>query len=569
MAHLLRTASVALAVILAFTALSCGIKGPPQAPLLKIIPPVADLTAGLAGSTVRLSWTPSFNYSDGSELQLRGVSIYRLDEDLTTRLLPYTAAAAGGQEGEQPGGNPPQHSLTLLAQRIRALPVADFRRKAELVARLRVEQLLDRAEGGKIRWEEPLPLDAVALPSSRCVYAVIEEDTRGRLSRFSNFAQVIPMNAPPGPTAPGETLTQNSLTLTWDYPVRDEAALQQLTLVGFNIYKTAADVAGASVPVNATPLPTTAPVDWQARYLISHQQVTGSISRYAYLFVTSNAPRPAGIEQTLIAAEKIADYRGSTVEVQLILSSPGGESKGQIVLDASRDPLKTDEPAAGSEVFGEEENPLISRTDFQIGNEPRSLSTSFRLPSDARALVLRIEPRRSEAISAPFIVENVRAHRQGMSEELVKNGDFSGFNPTRYIEKIEKFGGVFHYRISAVYNVSGFVVESEPTEPLVVEVRDTFPPDAPRNPRVLAAGDSVTVTWNAPRAGDLRGYLVFRREGAEGQWQRLTQQPIKGTIFHDSDVTTGTEYSYRILAVDKEGNRSEYSDVVSATINPN
>jgi hypothetical protein len=282
------------------------------------------------------------------------------------------------------------------------------------------------------------------------------------------------------------------------------------------------------------------------------------------LMFTADAPDAAGVSQTLIPAAGIDDQKGATVRVALTLSAPGGKARGRIVLDASRDPLKPSEPAAGSQVFSERDNPLISIADIEVSEEPKRFEAEFRLPSDSRALVLWIEPRGVEPISAPFILESVSAVSDRGGVELVKNGDFSGFASTVYTENIEHFGGKYQFKLSAVYNVAGFQLEREASEQLLVELKDTFPPETPRNPRALATSDSIAVSWNSSRDEDLRGYLVFRREGESGQWQRLTQQPQRGTIYRDGDIKPGVTYSYRVQAVDRAGNRSEYSTVVSA-----
>ncbi|HUX07774.1 MAG TPA: fibronectin type III domain-containing protein [Acidobacteriota bacterium] len=507
------------------------------------------------------------NYSDGTELVLRNVYIYRLDEDLTEKLVlqaEETQLRRAREGGQQTARLSPAGETNLLAQRIRALATTDFKRKSRLIERLAVEQLLDHVEAGKIRWTEPMPVEAQDKPSARLVYAVVQEDERGRQSTLSNFALVLPISSLPAPTEPAEVLTQESLTLNWNYPERAGRAERQLALTGFNIYKAPEGEAVSLVPFNATPIPSGAPLEWQPLNLISHQQVTGTSSRFAYLLFTSDVPDPAGISQPLIPADQIDSFKGSTVSVHLTVSSPGGSSRGRLVLDASRDPLKPSEPAAGSEVFSEIENPLISIHELEITTEPKTFNAEFRLPSDSRALVLKIEPRGSDPIAAAFLIESVSAINSRGDVELVKNGDFSGFSPMVYSEPIEKFGGKFSYGISAVYNISGFVVESAATKPLLVELQDTFPPEAPRNPRALATSDSIAISWNSSRSSDLRGYLVFKREGVESSWKRLTQQPQRGTIYRDTDIKPGITYSYRIQAIDRAGNRSEYSVEVTA-----
>ena len=565
----IKTVSVILTLLLlTITLIGCGIKGSPLPPLRKIIPPVSDLDVRLAGSDVRLSWTPSFHYTDGAELQLRSVAIYRLVDDLSERLQRQAEEMLRQQErsDEEPEPEPPIGELNARLQRVQRLPVEDFRRKALLIAELRVEQLLDLAMGGKIRWREPLPVATEELPSTRIVYALMETDVRGRRSELSRRISIVPLAPPPQPTGLTHFLEQKQLSLTWAYPDRSSAQTQQLALRGFNIYKTIEGREPPPVPIN-TELVATAPAsEWLPTDIISHQQITGAGSRYAYLFNTSSSPQSAAISQILISPEEIEQYRGSTIEVEAVISAPCGSSSGYLVLDTSRDPTKPDEAPAGSEIFSERENPLIARNEIFIVKEPNSFSISTRIAVDARALVLKIEPRGESPISAPFVVDSVRAEVRGQQGDLVRNGEFDGFASTTYVEPIEAFGGIFQYQVTAVYSASGFTIESAPTEQITVQMQDSFAPDAPLNPAALPAADAIVLTWNPSTAVDLRGYNVFRREGAEGTWQRLTEDPVEGTIFRDTEVSASIQYFYRIQAVDRAGNRSRFSPEVSAQI---
>ena len=547
---------------------SCGIKGPPKAPIRIEITPVKDLRAVLTGSTARLSWTPSLHYSDGSDIEIRSISVYRLDEKLAESLATQAEQEQQRREAGalQDRGSPPVGPVNAHARRIAMVTIQDFERKAVLAERLRIEQLLDRAEGGKIHWEEPLTQTVEQMPSTRSVYAVVMEDERGRESALSNFVQVIPLAPLPGPEDINYSLVSGYLSINWSPPTRDEKPLQQLCLLGFNVYKSPPGMPVPRVPSNSELISTSSPLDWLKEEVISQQQVAGSSARYACLLVTSANPKPAGISQLLIPADDIASHRGATVEVEATIYAPGGNSNGRLVLDASRDPAKPSEPAAGQGVFTERDNPLIGYQEISIGEEPRTFRASLRLPSDSRALVLRIEPRGEEAISAPFIVESVSARSDASGEELVRNGDFSGFAPLRRSEQITTYGSDYDYRISAVYDISGFTLESPLSAPLRVELRDTSPPAPPANPKALSTSEGITLSWNASASADTVGYVVFRREGSDGSWQRLNSAPIVGTVYRDTDAKPGVAHFYKVEAIDASGNLSSTAAVVAATL---
>ncbi len=566
-----RAIASVLPFCLALAFAACGIKGPPQPPLRKIIPTVDDLSATLVGSEVRLSWTPHFRYADGTEMQLGGVLIWRLDEDLAEQLRLQQEELERSSEVSADDASaatrlPPLGAVNLLARRIGRLPIADFRRRASLVAELRIEQLLDLADHGKIRWSERLPLPPQEFPSGRCVYAVVESDARGRRSAFSNTVSILPLTPPPPPSQLNSTLTQEQLRLNWAYPERPDLGSRQLAAVGFNVYKADAGEPSPLAPVNTTLIPTSPPTGWQPYRIIAHQQLEGSEGRFAYLFATSESPSAAGISQTLIPADEMDSFRGAAIEAEVVMSSPGGSCSGRLILDLSRDPRFPEQEPAGAEVFSDEENPLIVSREIEIGETPQRFTVSAAVAVDARAIVLKIEPRGVEPISAPFILESVVARLEGSPENLVTNGDFDAFPQTSYVEPISEFSGSCSYRVTAVYSVGAFTIESEPTAPRTVELRDTFPPSAPGSVRALATAEAIAVTWTGVRVADLGGYIVFRRDGEEGPWQRLTERPITVTVYRDTDVLPGVIYFYRLQAVDSAGNRSDFTEEVSATL---
>jgi hypothetical protein len=557
---------------------SCGIKGPPQPPLRKNIPQITALQGKLVGSKVHLKWVPSFRYTDGTDMQLSKVGIFRMAEDLSERLARQEEDLAElrermAKQPTLPGGVglevPPVGPVNLRALRISRIPITDFRRHAVLVAELRIEQLLDRVGGGAVHWSEDLAIPVEELPGNRCVYAVVEEDVRGRDSAYSNFVTVLPVDAPPAPTGLAAAVSEKKITLTWPYPQLPEAQTTQVCLLGFNIYKIEEGEQRPPNPVNSTPLPTAAPIGWETYRVISNLQVPGAADRYAYLFWTSPEGAEAGVGQTIISEEQIADYRGRTVNVELTLRAPGGKCAGRLVLDATgakiTDLTATTTTTAGEQqIFGQGANPLIAAKEIALTEAPQTFTLSLTLPIDSKALLLRIEPRTGARISAPFVLEKVSAYAGGSQENLVKNGNFDGFAPTQYEEEIQRFGGKFQYWVSAVYALAAFTLESEPTEPVSVEVKDTFPPGAPANLQAIGSEENVLLTWNAPADEDIRGYLVFRREGAEETWDRVPEQPVQATLFRDTTAVPGVQYTYRVQTVDTSGNRSPFSSEVTA-----
>jgi hypothetical protein len=113
-----------------------------------------------------------------------------------------------------------------------------------------------------------------------------------------------------------------------------------------------------------------------------------------------------------------------------------------------------------------------------------------------------------------------------------------------------------------IIDVHGTVaIESDASPPVCTTPVDTFPPPVPANLDAFTDTGFITVTWDAVKAPDLRGYLVLRREGSNDRLQQLTPEPITATSYQDLAVQSGVTYEYAVVAVDQStpGNRSALS----------
>jgi hypothetical protein len=114
-------------------------------------------------------------------------------------------------------------------------------------------------------------------------------------------------------------------------------------------------------------------------------------------------------------------------------------------------------------------------------------------------------------------------------------------------------------------------VESSDSDRLAVTAKDTFPPSAPTNVTVASAGGVVSLFWPTNPESDVAGYYIYRADGEAGAtapWTRLTDKPITRTTYRDDRARLGARYSYRITAIDRYGNESQPSTVVTETASP-
>lgn len=94
------------------------------------------------------------------------------------------------------------------------------------------------------------------------------------------------------------------------------------------------------------------------------------------------------------------------------------------------------------------------------------------------------------------------------------------------------------------------------------------PPAAPSGLQAIASDASVDLSWDANPESDLVGYNLYRSTSSFSDASSATKvnsSLISTASYTDTDLTNGTEYVYRVTAVDDAGNESGLSNEVSAT----
>jgi hypothetical protein len=133
-----------------------------------------------------------------------------------------------------------------------------------------------------------------------------------------------------------------------------------------------------------------------------------------------------------------------------------------------------------------------------------------------------------------------------------------------WVDTGARFGQSYIYAVTSFNDRDPFI-ESAITREREVRYQDRFPPPPPTDLVALAEARRIRLVWKASAAEDLAGYIVYRR-GAEGEFRRITAQPLTAAEYADSDVTQGVSYSYRVTAVDQTGNESAPGGEVRAAL---
>jgi hypothetical protein len=93
-------------------------------------------------------------------------------------------------------------------------------------------------------------------------------------------------------------------------------------------------------------------------------------------------------------------------------------------------------------------------------------------------------------------------------------------------------------------------VMSAASPPLCVTPVDVFPPAAPTGLAAVPSEGGISLIWEPSAELDVGGYLVLRREAGDATLRQLTDRPLAGARYRDTDVKPGTRYTYSVAAVD-------------------
>jgi hypothetical protein len=131
---------------------------------------------------------------------------------------------------------------------------------------------------------------------------------------------------------------------------------------------------------------------------------------------------------------------------------------------------------------------------------------------------------------------------------------------TSYADSRIEFGSTRCYTVRTVETIGDLALESDAPTPTCETLKDTFPPAAPKDLRIIATQGVISLIWEPNTEKDVAGYLVLRGTSADAL-SVITPMPITETTFIDG-VAAGTRYWYEVRAVDRAGNISPVSNRV-------
>lgn len=128
----------------------------------------------------------------------------------------------------------------------------------------------------------------------------------------------------------------------------------------------------------------------------------------------------------------------------------------------------------------------------------------------------------------------------------------------KYEDQDTSTEGKYEYRVAALLSPG---IESSPSEPVSLDMKDTYPPDTPGDVVVFRARDHLLINWRVVRERDFSHYRIYRKVDNEEEFTLLADR-VEESRYEDRSIKTGHTYAYQVTAVDEKGNESPPSPAV-------
>ena len=126
-------------------------------------------------------------------------------------------------------------------------------------------------------------------------------------------------------------------------------------------------------------------------------------------------------------------------------------------------------------------------------------------------------------------------------------------------------GTPYCYSVRTVMETATGLSLSQPSLELKVVNSDRYPPQVPADLTAISDGQVVSLVWTPNTEEDFAGYWIFRKENSEAE-KRLNAQLLDSAAYTDKAVEAGKSYTYRVKAVDKLGNETDFSTPASEKV---
>lgn len=168
--------------------------------------------------------------------------------------------------------------------------------------------------------------------------------------------------------------------------------------------------------------------------------------------------------------------------------------------------------------------------------------------------------------SKPANIIGFNVYRASEKEETAQLINQNPLTKNEFSDRNFEFETKYRYFVRTIsLGTNAEPVESQESNIVEITPKDTFPPSSPSSLTIAATPSSISIFFVPNSERDLAGYKVFRSTDKEN-WQLMNEKLSQTATFQDNKVESGKTYYYYVIAVDKFGNESGKSEIVSETI---
>lgn len=143
-------------------------------------------------------------------------------------------------------------------------------------------------------------------------------------------------------------------------------------------------------------------------------------------------------------------------------------------------------------------------------------------------------------------------------------------NSGSYSDSSFQIGETYKYFVRSVsLGSDGNPVESNNSKFVTASPEDVYPPSAPTAVSIAASPGKLSIFFPSNPEKDVVGYYIYRSTDQNiplKNWTKITPELLTRTTYQDSNVETAQRYYYYVTAVDKYGNESKPSEVITEVV---
>ncbi len=178
-------------------------------------------------------------------------------------------------------------------------------------------------------------------------------------------------------------------------------------------------------------------------------------------------------------------------------------------------------------------------------------------------------PTVNEDGTSPANILGYNIYRAEENASLPEKLNEAPIDKTRFDDEFFDFEKSYSYFVRTIsLGADGQPIESSSSDTIDIFAKDTFPPEAPSAITIAAAPNSISIFFATNLEKDVVGYRVYRstdQTKPKNSWDLLSDELLTTNTFQDSKIQSGKTYYYFLTAIDKYGNVSEPSIVISET----